>query len=135
LHSGWVWVWVLGTYIPVTRPIRMFWNRRKLKLIPKPSQKGENPSNWIWFRQITSSMGFVVMLDPQFKKINWSMCIYWNYVNRYKLFLYFSFARCFCIFVFPSSPFLLANFRVWLVYWHPFQLNFYRSLIFVTWSF
>jgi len=27
----------------------VFWNRGKPKPIPKPSQNGENPSNWVWF--------------------------------------------------------------------------------------
>jgi len=39
----------VGTYIPVTRLIPVFWNRGKLIPIPKPSQNGENPSNWVWF--------------------------------------------------------------------------------------
>jgi len=29
------------TYIPVTRPIPVFWNRGKPKLIPKPSKNGK----------------------------------------------------------------------------------------------
>jgi len=51
----------VGTYIPVTRPIPVFWNREKPIPIPKPSQNGENPSNWVWFGWVTSGMGFVVM--------------------------------------------------------------------------
>jgi len=42
----------VSTYIPVTCPIPVFWNRRKLKLKPKPNQNGENPSNWIWFGRV-----------------------------------------------------------------------------------
>jgi len=51
----------VGTYIPVTRPIPVFWNRGKLILIPKPSQNGKNPSNWVWFGRVTAGMGFVAM--------------------------------------------------------------------------
>jgi len=47
----------VGTYILVTRPIPVFWNREK----SKPGQNGKNPSNWVWFGRVTTSMGFVVM--------------------------------------------------------------------------
>jgi len=40
----------VGTYIPVTRPIPVFWNRGKP--IPQPSQTGENPSIWVWFGRV-----------------------------------------------------------------------------------
>jgi len=35
----------VGTYIPVTLPIPVFWNRGKPKLIPKPRQNGEKLSH------------------------------------------------------------------------------------------
>jgi len=28
---------------------------------PKPSQNGENTSNWVWFGRVTTGMGFVEM--------------------------------------------------------------------------
>jgi len=34
--------WV-GTYIPVTRPISVFWNRWQPKLMPKPKSKRGKP--------------------------------------------------------------------------------------------
>jgi len=42
MSSGWVPIYLLP----------MFWNRRKLILIPKPNQNGENPSNWVWFGRV-----------------------------------------------------------------------------------
>jgi len=51
----------VGTYILVTRLIPVFLNREKPKLIPKPSQNGENSSNWVWFGWVTTSIGFVAM--------------------------------------------------------------------------
>jgi len=42
----------VGTYIPVTRPIPVFWNRGKPIPIPKPRQNEENPSNWVWSRLV-----------------------------------------------------------------------------------
>jgi len=47
----------VDTYIPVTRPIPVFWNRGK----PKSSQNGENPSNWVWYGRVTAGMSFVAM--------------------------------------------------------------------------
>ena len=35
----------VDTYIPVTRPTPVFWNRGKPKPIPKPNQNEKNPSN------------------------------------------------------------------------------------------
>jgi len=51
----------VGTYIPATRPIPVFWIRGKPKPIPEPSQSGENSSNWAWFGRIPAGMGFVSM--------------------------------------------------------------------------
>jgi len=77
----------VGTYIPVTCPIPVFWNREKPILVPKPSQNIENPSNWVWYRRVTAGtgfvsmpgMGFVCMLSNHYsistlltRKINWS---------------------------------------------------------------
>jgi len=45
IWDGFGYKFGVDTYIPVTRPILVFWNREK----PKPSQNGENPSNWVWF--------------------------------------------------------------------------------------
>jgi hypothetical protein len=47
----------VGNYMPVTHPITVLWNRG----IPKPNQKGENPSYWVWFGRVTTGVGFVVM--------------------------------------------------------------------------
>lgn len=47
------------TYILVTRPIPVFWNRENPN--SNPVKKGENRSNWIWVRRVTTGMGFVVM--------------------------------------------------------------------------
>jgi len=47
IWDGYGYGFGVGTYIPVTRPIPIFWNRGKpIPIpIPKPSQNGENPSN------------------------------------------------------------------------------------------
>jgi len=39
----------MNTYISIIRPVPVFWIRKKLKHIPKPSQNGKNPSNYVWF--------------------------------------------------------------------------------------
>jgi len=49
IQDGFVYGFRVGTYIPVTRSIPVFSNRGKPKLIPKPSQNGEYPLNWVWF--------------------------------------------------------------------------------------
>jgi len=41
IRDGFEYRFGMSTYIPVTRPIPVFWNRGKLKLIPKPSQNGK----------------------------------------------------------------------------------------------
>jgi len=51
----------LGTYILVTCPTPMFWNRGKPNPIPKPSQNEENLSNWVWYGWVTAGMGFVAI--------------------------------------------------------------------------
>jgi len=43
----------VATYIPITRPIPVFWNRGKPIPIPKPSQNGKNPSNLVWYERVT----------------------------------------------------------------------------------
>jgi len=40
------------THIFITHPVAVFWYQEKSKPIPKRSQNGENPSNWVWFRRI-----------------------------------------------------------------------------------
>ena len=61
IRDEFVYGFGVDTYIPVTRPIPVFWNRGKPKPIPIPSQNGENPSNWVWFGWVTAGMGFVAM--------------------------------------------------------------------------
>jgi hypothetical protein len=61
IRDGFGYGFGVGNYIPVTRPIPMFWNQGKPKPIPKLSQNGENPSNWVWFEWVTTNMGFVAM--------------------------------------------------------------------------
>jgi len=48
----------VGTYVPVILPIPMILYQGKLKLIPRPTQRGENLSNRGWFGQVTASMFF-----------------------------------------------------------------------------
>jgi len=61
IWDGFGYEFGVGTYIPITRLIPMFWNRGKPKFIPKPSQNRENPSNWVWFGWVTTCMGFVAV--------------------------------------------------------------------------
>jgi len=61
IRDGFGYGFGVGTYIPVTCSIPVFWNRGKPELIPEPSQNGENPSNWVWFGRVTTCMSFVVM--------------------------------------------------------------------------
>jgi len=49
----------VSTYILVTRPVPVFWNRGKLR--PKLNENEENPSNWVWFGRVTTDMSFVAM--------------------------------------------------------------------------
>jgi hypothetical protein len=61
IRDGFGFRFRVDTYIPVTRLIPVFLNQGKPKPIPKPSQNGENPSNWVWFGWVTTGMSFVVM--------------------------------------------------------------------------
>jgi len=61
IWDGFEYGFGVGTYIPVTRSIPVFGNWGKPILVPKPSQTGENPSNWVWFGRVTADTGFVAM--------------------------------------------------------------------------
>jgi len=52
IRDGFRYGFEVGTYILVICHIPVFWNRGKPKSIFKPSQNGENPSNWVWFGRI-----------------------------------------------------------------------------------
>jgi len=62
IRDGFEYEFGVGTHILVTRPVPVFWNWEKLKLISKPSQSGKYPSKWVWFGPVPTGMSFVVML-------------------------------------------------------------------------
>jgi hypothetical protein len=61
IWDGYEFGFGVGTYIPVIRLIPVFCNREKPIPISKPSQNGENPSNWGWFGRVTAGMSFLSM--------------------------------------------------------------------------
>jgi len=62
IQDGFGYGFEVGTNIPITRPIFVFWNRGKL--IPKLSQSWENPSNWVWFGRGTCGYWFCCNAYP-----------------------------------------------------------------------